>query len=148
ELLKDLEVTVVAAILVDGEKSLVLAGEAHKGQGFSHSRSQGLVDYDVAARGYHSVSKFVVGFVGRSHDYEANLRHCQHLVDGADDADVRIRFGSFRPAALDDSSKAQAWHGANDWGVKGAPRQAKPDQPHSNLIPSVSHAASSRDTED
>jgi hypothetical protein len=128
ELFDELEVAIVAAILVDGNEAALLFGELDEGDGFFESGGEGLVYEDIAAGGEALLGEGKVRIVGSGDDNQTDFADGEQLFERANDADAGKFFGGFVAGALKDGRQAEARDGTNDRGVESASGEAESDE--------------------
>src|SRR5260370_11106238 len=88
DLLHSLKITVVTAILVDGEQAAAFLCESHQLNRFFERLREWFVDNDVTTGFETPPSERIVRVVWRGNDDETNVAHAQQLFEAAHDADI------------------------------------------------------------
>src|SRR5208282_2598992 len=90
-----LKITVVTAILIDGEHATLLFCELDEIDCLFESCREGLVDEHIASGSQALMGKGVVRIVRRGDDHEANFFDREQFIERADNANIGILFRGF-----------------------------------------------------
>src|ERR1700732_1377823 len=124
-LLHRLEITVVTAILVDGEQAAAFLCESHQFDRLFERWSEWFVDDDVATGLQTLPGERIVCFVRRSDNNETEVLHAQQLFEAADDAHVGIELRRFVDATLQNRGEPQSGNRTDYRRVECAPSQTE-----------------------
>src|SRR5580704_6341483 len=128
ELHDGLEISIVTAILIDGEHAALLLRKLDERNCFFESCRKGFVDEHIASRSETLASDWIVRIVWRGNDHKANFFNGEEFIERADDADIGILRGSLVAAALQNRSQPQSGDSANHRRMKGAAGKSKSDE--------------------
>src|ERR1700682_539773 len=95
-----LEVSVVTAILINGEQAAGILSQFHQLDSFMHSGCKRLVDDNIATRDQALPSKRIVCIVRRCNDHQLNAPAIEKLTESAHNAHVRILIGRLAATSL------------------------------------------------